>query len=74
MKANSQKQRCLALRYDAFCWRIFDYACLRLIAIEEARNYGKVVGLYIKGIFENGWWEDAYMHTPHPVLLDRPWP
>ena len=30
----------------------------RLIAIEEVRNYGKIV--YIKNIFENGWWEDAY--------------
>ena len=28
---------------------------LRLIAIEEVRNYGKIV--YIKHIFENGWWE-----------------
>ena len=26
---------------------------LRLIAIEEARNYGKIV--YIKNVFENGW-------------------
>ena len=29
----------------------------RLIAIEEVRNYGKVV--YIRHIFENGWWEDV---------------
>ena len=29
-----------------------------IIAIEEVRNYGKVV--YIKSIFENGWWEDDY--------------
>ena len=28
------------------------------IAIEEVRNYGKIV--YIKKIFGNGWWEDAY--------------
>ena len=41
---------------------------VRLIAIEEARNYGKIV--YIKSIFKNGWWED--MHTPHPAPLDRP--
>ena len=31
---------------------------VRLIAIKEARNYGKIV--YIKNIFENGWWEEAY--------------
>ena len=30
---------------------------VRLIAIEEARNYRKIV--YIKNIVENGWWEDA---------------
>ena len=24
--------------------------------------------LYIKNIFENGWWEDA-LHIPHPTLL-----
>ena len=31
---------------------------VRLIAIEEARNYRKVV--FIKNnIFESGWWEDA---------------
>ena len=49
---------CITL-YDAFCLHIFDYACLRRIAIEEVRNYGKIVGLYIKNIFENGWWVDA---------------
>ena len=39
-------------------------ACgVRLIAIEESRNYGKIA--YIKNIFQNGWWEDAY--TPHPI-------
>ena len=32
---------------------------VRRIAIEEARNYGKIVGLYIKNIFENGWGVDA---------------
>ena len=31
---------------------------VRLIAIEEARNYGKIVR--IKNIFKNGWWEEAY--------------
>ena len=32
---------------------------VRLIAIEEVRNYGKIVR--INNIFENGWWEDAYL-------------
>ena len=31
---------------------------VRLIAIEEARNYEKI--LCIKNIFENSWWEEAY--------------
>ena len=44
-------------KYDAFCSHIFDYASLRRIAIEEVRHYGKIV--YIKMIFQNGWWEDA---------------
>ena len=26
--------------------------------------------IYIKNIFQNGWWED--MHTPHPAPLDPP--
>ena len=34
-------------------------ACaVELIGIKEVRNYGKIV--FIKKIFENGWWEDAY--------------
>ena len=45
-------------KYDAFCSLIFNYACLRLIAIEGIRNYKKIV--CIKNIFENDWWEDAY--------------
>ena len=36
---------------------------VRLIAIEEARNYGKIV--YIKNIFQNGWWEEAHLSS-HP--------
>ena len=32
---------------------------VRLIAIEETRNLEKLY-IYIKNIFENGWWEDAY--------------
>ena len=34
----------------------------RLIAIEEVRIYGKIV--YIKNIFENGWW---WMRTLYPT-------
>ena len=41
---------------------------VRLIAIEEAQNFGKIA--YIKNIFENGRWDDAY--TPHFTLLDPP--
>ena len=49
-----------------FFSRIFDYANMRaedvrLIANEEIRNYGKIV--YIKNIFENGRWEDAYFSS-----------
>ena len=31
---------------------------VRLIVIDEVRNYRKIV--CIKNIFENGWWEDTY--------------
>ena len=45
-----------------FCTHIFDYANMRaedvrLIANEKVRNYGKIV--YIKNIFDNGWWEQG---------------
>ena len=43
------------------------YACLRLIgliAIKEVRSYGKIV--YIKNIFENGWWMNAYPSSYPP--------
>ena len=40
---------------------------VRLIVIEEVRNYGKI--LYIKSTFENGWWENAY---PSSYPLDPP--
>ena len=40
---------------------------VRLIAIEEIQNYGKIV--YIKNIFENDW---CRMHVPHPTSRDRP--
>ena len=39
-------------KHDAFCSHIFDYACLRrrlrLIAIEEVRNHGKIVTCTLK--------------------------
>ena len=47
--------------------RTFSIMCaygIRLIAIEEAGNYGKIV--YIKNIFENGWWENAYPSSYPP--------
>ena len=43
------------------------YACLRLIAIEEVRNYGKIVSM--KNVFENGWWEDAYPSSFPPLVI-----
>ena len=39
---------------------------VRRIAIREVRNYEKIVGLYIRNIFENGWWVDAYPSTYLP--------
>ena len=38
---------------------------VRLIAIEEVRNYKKNC-VYIKNIFENGWWEDTYSSSYPP--------
>ena len=44
------------VKYDAFLnMRAED---VRLIANKEIRNYEKIA--YIKNIFENGRWEDAY--------------
>ena len=37
---------------------------VRLIALERVQNYEKTV--YIKNIFENGWWEDAYLSSYPP--------
>ena len=53
-------------KYDAFCLNIFEYACLRrkTIAIEEIQNYEKIV--YIKHIFKNGKWGDAYPSSYPP--------
>ena len=55
-------------KYDAFCLHVFDVRAegVRFITVEEIRNYGKIV--YIKNIFENGWWEGRI-----PLIL-RPWP
>ena len=50
--------------------RTFSVMCaqgVRLIAIEEVRNCGKIV--YMKHIFENGLWR---IRTPHPTSLEPP--
>ena len=65
----ASKSECLT-KYDAFCSHIFDYACLwrKLIDIEKARNNGKTV--FIKIVFENGWWGDAFLlDPPMPALI-----
>ena len=47
--------------YDAFCLQIFDYACLRRNKTYcDQRGLKLWKNVYIKNIFENGWWEDAY--------------
>ena len=58
-------------KYDAFCSHIFDYARLklRLIAIKEVQNYGKIA--CIENILKNGWWENVYLFHPTPWI--RPW-
>ena len=40
---------------------------VKFTAILRARNYGKIV--YIKNIFENSWWEDAFplSYAPRPA-------
>ena len=50
---------CIA-KYDAFCSHIFDYAYIRRKAYcyQKGSNYRKIV--YIKSVFENCWWEDAF--------------
>ena len=48
-------------------------ACLRLIAIEEARNYEKIIS-YIKNIFQNDWWEEAYPSSYPPPFRSAPGP
>ena len=42
---------------------------VRLIVIEKVRNYGKIV--FIKNMFQNGWWGDA---SPTPPIWIRPCP
>ena len=53
-------------KYDAFSSHVFDLRAegVRLIAMEEVRNYGKIV--YIKNIFEMA---GGRVHTPHPTPL-----
>ena len=42
LKFFEPNSECFA-KYDTICSHIFDYVCLRLIAIEEVQNYGKIV-------------------------------
>ena len=56
-------------------FRLCVFKSVRLIAIKEVRNYRKTV--YIKNIFENGWWEDAYPSSyppgsAHGQKLEKP--
>ena len=53
-------------KYDAFCSHVFDERVegVRLIAMEEVQNYGKIVLAYIKNIFEMA---GGRKHTPHPT-------
>ena len=44
--------------------RTFSVVRARPNAIKEVRNCGKIA--YIKSIFENGWWEDAYPSSYPP--------
>ena len=66
VKIFEPNSECFA-KYDAFCSHIFDYACLwriRLIAIEEVRNHGKIV--YIKNFSKMAF---ERMHTPHATPM-----
>ena len=52
--------------------------CVRLIATEEAQNYGKIVGLYITNILHDGWWGNAIASSYPPGsapghTLQKPW-
>ena len=49
---------------------------VRLIVIEKVRNYGNIVGLFIKNMFENGWCAPtcsdnnvSYHYTNQPIWL-----
>ena len=55
------------LTHDAFCSHVFEVRAkgVRLIAMKEVRNHGKIV--YIKNIFEMA---GGRMHAPHA----SPWP
>ena len=61
MEHGRERHKAVALSH------VFDVRAedVRLIAMEEVRNYGKLV--YIKNIFEMA---GGKMHTPHPT----PWP
>ena len=48
-------------KYDAFCSHIFDYACSRRKAYRYRRGLKLQKILFVKNIFENGWWEGAYL-------------
>ena len=50
-------------KYDAFYSHIFDYACLRRKAYRYRRGSKLQENLYIKNIFENGWWEGACLSS-----------
>ena len=41
---------------DAFCWLIFDYACLRRKAYRYRRSSKLHKNCIHQNIFENGWW------------------
>ena len=65
-KFSRPNYKCFA-KYDAFCAHIFDYACLRVIAIVEIQNYEK---LYTSKTFVK--MAGGKMHTPYPTFLDQP--
>ena len=75
----TESRRCRDPNLDRdplFAFTITRVKGVRLIAIEEVikkyiQNYGKNV--YIKNMFENGWWEDGYTHHPTTPLI-HPWP
>ena len=59
------KSECFT-KYDAFCSYIFDYASLVIVKV---RKYGKIV--FIKNMFENGWWGNASPPGSTPARTDN---